>query len=432
MKPYPKLLHSIDIEFQKALQEFKADWVFLRTDWLYSTDDKIRIAKIWKKIVKPFRLLKKIIRYMYWRSLFGFWNKNSFVVQYASIISYYNMVYDLRDCFGNHEEFLRQYLDDTFRENYSTLARYMYHIRFYTILIYPREYFLTLRDEVDPSLSKIFDRPDRSAGKIEKRFSHDWINIWYYFRYRISLVISWVSKRFGMFISHIYFSRRDSGRITIETLEKILPTMKPGDIIISRRNWAATNVSIPWFWKHMSMYIGTGEYLKKEYKENVSKNLVNNSHYIIEAVGTGVHITPIQELAFHNDYLGVMRTRFSSSRIQRAIQKTLTQVNVPYDFSFNYYSDANHVCSALITKAYLPEYIDDEWLHITLSRIATGITYPPNDILKKINAEYCTDEQELDFVAFIDSREKTGENFISTEKEFLATVNRPRLSFLLS
>ena len=110
----------------------------------------------------------------------------------------------------------------------------------------------------------------------------------------------------------------------------------------------------------MSMYIGTGEYLKKEYKENVSKNLVNNSHYIIEAVGTGVHITPIQELAFHNDYLGVMRTRFSSSRIQRAIQKTLTQVNVPYDFSFNYYSDANHVCSALITKAYLPEYIDDE------------------------------------------------------------------------
>ncbi len=432
MKPYAKILHSIDIEFEKALQELKSDPVFLRTDGLYSTDDKARISKIWKKIVKPFGSLKKIIRSMYWRSFFGFWNKNSFVVQYASITTYYNMVYELRESFGDHEEFLRQYLDDTFRENYSTLARYMYHIRFYTILIYPREYFLTLRDEVDPSLSKVFDRPERSAGKIEKRFSHDWINIWYYFRYRITLVISWISKRFGMFISHIYFSRRDSGRITTENLEKIFDSVMPGDIIISRRNWAATNVSIPGFWKHMSMYIGTGEYLKKEYKESVSKNLLDTTHYIIEAVWTGVHIAPIQELAFHNDYLGVMRTRFSSARIQRAIQKTLTQVDVPYDFSFNYYSDANHVCSALITKSYLPEYGDDEWLHITLCRIATGITYPPNDILKKINDEYWTNEQELDFVAFIDSIEKTGENYISTEKEFLATINRPRLSFLLS
>jgi len=431
MKPYAKILHSIDIEFEKALQELRSDPVFLRTDWLYSTDDKVRIAKIWKKIIKPFGSLKKIIRSMYWRSFFGFWNKNSFVVQYASITTYYNMVYELRECFGEHEEFLRQYLDDTFRENYSTLARYMYHIRFYTILIYPREYFLTLQDEVDPSLSDIFNRPERSAGKIEKRFSHDWINIWYYFRYRITLMISWISKRFGMFISNIYFSRRDSGRITQENLKKIIPKMKPGDIIISRRNWAATNVSIPGFWKHMSMYIGTSEYLKKEYKENSVKHLIDTEHYIIEAVWTGVRIIPIQELAFHNDYLGVMRTKFASSRIQRAIQKTLTQVDVPYDFSFNYYSDANHVCSALITKSYLPEYSDDEWLHITLSRIATGITYPPHDILKKINTEYGSSSQELDFIAFIDTKEKTGENFVSNEKEFLLTVKRSRLSFLL-
>ncbi len=97
-------------------------------------------------------------------------------------------------------------------------------------------------------------------------------------------MISWISKRFGMFISHIYFSRRDSGRITTENLEKIFDSVMPGDIIISRRNWAATNVSIPGFWKHMSMYIGTGEYLKKEYKESVSKNLLDTTHYIIEAV----------------------------------------------------------------------------------------------------------------------------------------------------
>ena len=152
MKSYVALLDSIDNEFSQALAELKRDPIILRTDGLYSTDDKLRIAIIWRKILKPFASLKKLIRSMYWRSFFGFGNKNNFVVHYASIVTYYNMVYELRESFGDHEEFLRQYLDDSFRINYSTLARYMYHWRFYSVLIYPREFFLTLRDEVDQSL----------------------------------------------------------------------------------------------------------------------------------------------------------------------------------------------------------------------------------------------------------------------------------------
>ena len=91
----------------------------------------------------------------------------------------------------------------------------------------------------------------------------------------------------------------------------------------------------------------------------------------------------------------------------------------------------NHVCSALITKAYLPEYKDDEGLHITLTRIATGITYPPHDILKKMNEEKQSEQSELSFVAFIDTSEKRGSNFISTEQAFLGTLHRSRLSFFL-
>lgn len=432
MKPYAKILQSIDKEFNQALRELQSDSIFLRTDWLYSTDDKRRIAKIWKKVVKPFGSLKKIIRSMYWRSFFGFWNKNSFVVQYASVITYYNMVYELRECFGKHEEFLRQYLDDTFIENYSTLARYMYHVRFYSVLIYPREFFLTLRDEVLESLWSLFDRPERSAWNIEKRFFHDWINIWYYIRYRITLLISFISKRFGMFMSHIYFSRRDTGRIEPIHIENIQTMISPGDILITRRNWAATNISIPGFWKHMSMYIWTGKYLRENYMNSVIKSTLDDTaHYIIEAVGTGVRITTLWELASHNDYLGIMRPNFSRTKIERAISKVLSQVNVQYDFTFNYYSDMNHVCSALITKAYLPEYWEDEGLHITLTRIATGITYPPHDILKKMNTENQSGQSELSFVAFIDSKEKTGENFISTEQAFLSTLHRSRLSFFL-
>jgi hypothetical protein len=113
---------------------------------------------VWQDMVKPFLKLRKILRALMWRSFLTFGSKNSFVVKYAAVTTYYNMVYELQKCFGPHEEFLRQYLDDTFRENYSTLARYMYHIRFYSVLSYPYEYFLTLRDEVDILLLPLFDR----------------------------------------------------------------------------------------------------------------------------------------------------------------------------------------------------------------------------------------------------------------------------------
>ncbi len=433
MKPYVTILQGIDQEFQMAILEFKSDPLFLRTDTLYTDDDKVRISRIWKNILKPFLRLRWIIRALSWRSFFGIGKKNTFVVQYSGVVMYYNMVHELRQTFSVHEDFLRQYLDDTFPENYSTLARYIYHMRFYSTLMYPREFFLTMRDEVHPSLYPLFDREQKVSGDIEKRFSLDSSNVHYYFKYRLVLLLSWLSRGIGMGISKIYVSRRTIGYIQREYVHTILRDMKPGDILLSRRNWALTNLGIPGFWKHMSMYVGTTAYLEEYFPEALKhRQLCGNSHYIIEAVGTGVRLVDIEELTAHNDYLGVIRTRFSPSKIQIAISKTLSQIDAPYDFGFNYYSDMNHVCSALITKAYLPAYTGDEGLHITLTRIATGITYPPHDILKKMNAEYHSADQELDVVGFIDSREKTGENFIAPPSTFLSTVSRSRLSFFLS
>lgn len=107
----------------------------------------------------------------------------------------------------------------------------------------------------------------------------------------------------------------------------------------------------------MAMYIGTGAFLEEHFGV---KNLHQNTHYIIEAIGLGVQIIPIETLCGHNDYLGVIRPRFSLEKKQKAIAKTLSLVGREYDYSFNFYSDVNYVCSTLITKAYLPENNTDE------------------------------------------------------------------------
>ncbi len=227
MKPYAKILHRVDSDFQKALQELRSDPLFTRNDNLYTSHDKERIARIWKDIVKPFLRVRHIIRVLYWRSFLIFGSKNSFVVKYASIVTYYNMVHELREVFGPHEEFIRQYLDDTFTENYSTLARYMYHMRFLSILSYPREYFLTLRDEVDPSLLPLFDREGKASEDFRKRTTLDLINIWYYFRFKASLLLTWISKHGGRLMMHIRFTSRKHGLISSENISEVLKDMIP-------------------------------------------------------------------------------------------------------------------------------------------------------------------------------------------------------------
>jgi uncharacterized protein YycO len=431
MKSYVQILTSIDIDFQRSLANFRVDPIFQSDQTTYTDDDKRRISLLWWDIIEPFLKLRKILRSLLWRSFFIFGSKDSFVVKYAVVTTYYNILYELQESFGPHEEFIRQYLDDSFRENYSTLARYMYHPRFYTILSYPHEFFLTLHDEADPSLLPLFDRPQKYAWEIEKRWRHDLANISYYIRYRIGTALTWIVKYGWNIMARIHLKKREKWLIASENIREILTKTLPWDILLTRQNWVATNLSIPGFWKHMSMYVWIGSDIKKQYSASNTQYLIDDTHYIIEAIGTWVRIVPIEILLSHNDYLWVVRPSFSPEKKSRAIRKVLALLWKEYDYSFNYYSDANYVCSTLVTKAYLPDSDRDEGIHITLTRIGTGITYPPNDLVKKYRSEYGSESQELEFVGFIDSREKNEENFLASEAEFCLSWDRPRLSFLL-
>ena len=74
---------------------------------------------------------------------------------------------------------------------------------------------------------------------------------------------------------------------------------------------------------------------------------------VVEAISEGVSFTAAEH-AFGVDYLGAMRPRAPKVDKAKAILRAFNYQGRPYDFEFDFFSDATLVCSELVYKAYAP------------------------------------------------------------------------------
>lgn len=426
---YKKLsntLQKLERDFEISLSDFQSDTIFQTKSKVYLKKDKEELYIKWKKIQWIFKKLKFIL-HSYSFSLIFKRNYNHFVIQHYCILTYYNMTLKLHETFQENEDFIRQFLDENYKENYSTIARYIYRANFLYYLNYPKEFLNLIEDKIDVEVKWMLQK--EVDYKIKLNFDRK--NFYYYIKFKLDKILYFLVKYSWLFLAKMRLKVSEKWLLSDENIATFYTTAKPGDILLSRQNFVATNISIPWFWKHMSLYLWTGKYLQNNFKNECFKNLEKQSHYIIESTGKWVKIVKFEDFTYRLDYLWVFRTTFSDQKIKNAIIETSKMLNKNYDYLFNYYSDNSFVCSELITKAYLKDSIDDEWLSIELVKIAWWLTYPPNDFAKKAYNENEKENKEIYGVLFIDSTIKNEQSFIGSLDELLKSYKRSRFSFLL-
>jgi uncharacterized protein YycO len=106
---------------------------------------------------------------------------------------------------------------------------------------------------------------------------------------------------------------------------------------------------------------------------------------IIEAISEGVSFTG-PEHGMRVDYVGIMRPRLSKKEKALAIVRAFTYQGRPYDFNFDFFSDATLVCTELVYKSYAPSK-DVKGLQIGLVDVAGRRTQPPHQIVKQLDLE---------------------------------------------
>jgi hypothetical protein len=240
--------------------------------------------------------------------------------------------------------------------------------------------------------------------------------------------------------------------ITLKQISDMEKHLRPGDIIVERRNWYLSNIGLPGFWPHAELFIGSYEdlraffsepevtnyykregayndfmdYMSKKYPEQI-EHYRRQAHdgypyQIIEAVSEGVKFSSLQEGA-SADYIGVLRPRLSKLDIAKAIDEAFRFIGRPYDFNFDFLTDSSIVCSELIYKIYKNGQ-GKKGLALSIRDIAGRKAMPANDIVDKFDREYDGQERELEFVYFLDGIEKEKKALIKRVSDFRASHRR--------
>jgi hypothetical protein len=247
--------------------------------------------------------------------------------------------------------------------------------------------------------------------------------------------------------------------VTAQDIEKyVLPVAQPGDIVVSRQNWFLSNIGLPGFWPHAQLYVGTAAELAKAFdtdpevvkwtqaqpEKAASYSALLEKRYpakwktyasgpdfqghspirVIESISEGVSFTAVEH-AFGVDYLAMMRPRVSLLDKAKAIERAFKYQGRPYDFDFDFFSDATIVCSELVYKSYQPG-ADKNGVTIDLVDVAGRRTLPANEIVKRFDSDATAGKPQMDFVFFLDGNERENKVVPANEAAFRASWKRTK------
>ena len=233
--------------------------------------------------------------------------------------------------------------------------------------------------------------------------------------------------------------RKNRSLVSKEQIEKLTAKLEPGAVLLERREWFLSNVGLPGYWPHAALYVGTPEqreaYFGAGFEAELSSRVpaayalsLTGEHghpfRVVEAISEGVSFTTMEHSA-DADAVAALRPRLSKAEKAEAVLRAFAYHGRPYDFNFDFATDAALVCTELVFKCYEPAK-GRPGLRLPVERMLGRFATPANLVAKTFDAEYGKPGAQFDFVAFLDGNEKLGAAVESDVDAFRRTWTRPK------
>ncbi len=234
--------------------------------------------------------------------------------------------------------------------------------------------------------------------------------------------------------------------------------LRPGDVLVERRNWYLSNIGLPGFWPHAALFTGSQEDIRAAFDADAdvrarfgtfSEYLAHRHpdawralgerdpggypHSVVEAVSEGV-VAASLEHSCGADYVAALRPRLDPPEIAFAIDRALGWFGRPYDFNFDFATDDAIVCSELVIKAFEPRPAVDggtiapatRGLRVPWVTVAGRRAVPPTELVRLFANERESNTAQLEFVYFLEGREATHNAVVADASALAASVTRPK------
>ena len=247
-------------------------------------------------------------------------------------------------------------------------------------------------------------------------------------RYRASSVVStWIGD------ARVRTRPGGGGLVSREQVDAFRAGLRPGDILVERRNWYLSNAFLPGFWKHAAIYLGGtagvkslgvgGEPALAGAMEILARpDPEGHPREVIEAISEGVLLTSLEESIGGADAVCAFRPRVPPEAVAEAVRRALLQQGKPYDFDFDFFSTDRLVCTEVVYQAYQGS------IRFELVDIIGRKTLPALEIVRLWDAGRGKPDALLGFVAFLDGDEAAGTARVAGEPELEESIGRPSLT----
>ncbi len=229
--------------------------------------------------------------------------------------------------------------------------------------------------------------------------------------------------------------------ISPEQIRQLRPKLQPGDVLLTRREWYLSNIGLPGFWPHAALYIGTPEERCRffgeadletrlherspdAYTRSLEPQEQGHAVRVLEAMSEGVSFTTLEHCA-DADSVVVLRPLLPQREKATALLRAFHYAGRPYDFNFDFATDAELVCTELVFKAYEPAE-GLLGLRLPLVDMLGRKVLPANEIARQFDEQLATGQAQFEFVAFLDGYEHQGKAVEAGLAEFRQSWRRPK------
>ena len=199
---------------------------------------------------------------------------------------------------------------------------------------------------------------DYATARLRVRVREAWTSV---NRDLFHLALYGLQKLAGSVVANIYVRPGHRPQLPPEIIEQLRNRLAPGDVLVTRKEYALTNYFLPGYWPHAALFLGqvddlqrrglsTHQNFRTRWPRFMSCDLQEQGR-VLEAMKDGV-LVPSLRSPCGTDSVVVIRPQLDEMLINEALTRGMFHEGKHYDFGFDFTRADRLVCTEVVYRSY--------------------------------------------------------------------------------